>query len=150
MFGTIGRMLGKKAVNSMAELKKVENKDLMEAIVGVSLLVAFADGSCGDDEIMKLDELVRSNPALAHFGSEIGQTTNRISAQLKANYLVGRVHVKREIADIKNNKQDAEEVFVNAIAMAQADGEISPAEKTVLQEIGREFGLRLEDYGLAA
>ncbi|AUM59652.1 tellurite resistance [Pseudomonas phage PMBT3] len=148
MFGAIGRILGKKAVNSMAELKKVENKDLMEAIVAASLLVAYADGSCGDDEILKLDELVRSNPALAHFGSEISQTINRISAQLKANFLVGRVHVKREIGDIKNNKQDAEEVFVNAIAMAQADGDISADEKKVLQEIGREFGLRLEDYGL--
>ena len=150
MFGTIGRMLGKKAVNSMAELKKVEKKNLMEAIVGASLLVAYSDGSCGDDEVLKLDELIRSNPALAHFGSEISQTTNRISAQLKANFLVGRVHVKREIADIKNDKADAEEVFVNAIAMAQADGEISTAEKGVLQEIGREFGLRLEDYGIAA
>jgi tellurite resistance protein TerB len=146
MLKSLGKMFGRKAGNALAEMKKVENKDLMEAIVGGALLVAAADGNISDNEILKLDELIRSNPALTHFGSEIGQTINRFSAQLKANFIVGRVHIKREIADIKNNKQDAEEVFVNMIAMAQAEMPIEKAEMEVLREIGREFGLRIEDY----
>jgi tellurite resistance protein TerB len=56
----------------------------------------------------------------------------------------------REIADIKSNQKDAEEVFVLAITIAEADGEIEPAELKVLTNIGRELGLRLQDYGIEA
>lgn len=146
VMGFFGRALGKKAGNALAEMKKIENKDLMEAIVGGCLLVAAADGNISDEEVLKLDELIRSNPSLTHFGSEISHTMNRFTAQLKANFMVGRVHIKRELADIKNNKQDAEEVFVNMIAMAQAQEPIEKAEMELLKEMGREFGLRPEDY----
>lgn len=145
-----GKLFGKKVGNAQAELKKVVNRDLMQAIIGGGLLVAAADGQIEDSEVSKLDELIRSNPALGHFGSEITETINRFSAQLKANFQVGRLAIKRELADVKNVQSDAEEAFVNMIAIAQADGEIEPAELKVLQEIGLHFGLRPSDYGVEA
>lgn len=144
MFG----IFKKKLNTGMAEMKKVENRDLMQAIVGGSLLVAAADGTIEPSEIAKLDELVRSNPALAHFGSEITATINRFTAQLNANFQVGRLAIKRELADVKSTQSDAEEAYVNMIAVASADGEIEPAEMKVLQEIGLHFGLRPQDYGV--
>ncbi|EEX1012158.1 tellurite resistance TerB family protein, partial [Escherichia coli] len=41
---------------------------------------------------------------------------------------------------------EAEEVFVNMLTIAEADGEIEPAEHKVLEEVGRRLGLRVEDY----
>jgi tellurite resistance protein TerB len=58
--------------------------------------------------------------------------------------------IKRELADIKNVPADAEEAFVNILAIAQADGLIEPAEFVVLKEISMHFGLRLADYGIEA
>lgn len=144
------KLFGKQVGNAQAEMKKVVNRDLMQAIVGGGLLVAAADGQIEDSEIQKLDELIRSNPALGHFGSEITETINRFTAQLKANFQVGRLAIKRELADVKNVPADAEEAFVNMIAIAQADGEIEPAELAVLKEIGLHFGLRLSDFGIDA
>lgn len=149
MFG-MKKLFGKQVGNAQAEMKKVVNLDLMQAIVGGGLLVAAADGEIEASEVSKLDELIRSNPNLTHFGSEITETINRFTGQLNANFQVGRLAIKRELADIKNFPADAEEAFVNILAVAQADGQIEPAELVVLKEIGMHFGLRLADYGIEA
>ena len=39
-----GKLFGKKVASAKVELKKVENRDLMEAIIGGCLLVSAADG----------------------------------------------------------------------------------------------------------
>lgn len=143
-----GKFFGKKVGNAQAEMKKVVNRDLMQAIVGGGPLIAAADGEIEAAEVAKLDELIRANPNLTHFGSEITDTINRLTAQLNANFQVGRLAIKRELADVKNVQADAEEAFVNMIAIAQADGEIEQAELVVLKEIGLHFGLRPQDYGI--
>lgn len=135
----------KKAAAARAELKKVENRDLMQAIVGGCLLVAAADGEIEQSETDKLDQLLRSNANLAHFGSEITQTITRFSEQLRAGFRVGKMNILRELDDIKNTPKDAEEVFVNMITIAEADGKISDDERKVLDEVGRRLGLRVED-----
>lgn len=144
------KLFGKQVGSAQAEMKKVVNRDLMQAIVGGGLLVAAADGEIEPSEVAKLDELIRSNPNLTRFGSEITETINRFTAQLNANFQVGRLAVKRELTDIKNVPADAEEVFVNILAVAQADGEIEPAELVVLKEIGMHFGISLSDFGIDA
>ncbi|MCW2484730.1 tellurite resistance TerB family protein [Candidatus Symbiopectobacterium sp. NZEC127] len=137
---------GKKVAAAKVELKKVENRDLMEAIVGGCLLVAAADGEIEKEETDKLDQLLRSNPQLGHYGNEITQTISRFTEQLQAGFRVGRMNILREIDDIKNSPKDAEEVFVNMLTIAEADGEIEPEEQKVLEEVGRRLGLRIEDY----
>ncbi|ATO31557.1 tellurite resistance TerB family protein [Dickeya dianthicola] len=137
---------GKKVAAAKVELKKVENRDLMEAIIGGCLLVAAADGEIEKEETDKLDQLLRSNPQLSHFGNEITQVIGRFTEQLQAGFRVGRLNILRELDDVKNTAKDAEEVFVNMLTIAEADGEIEPAEQKVLEEVGRRLGLRIEDY----
>lgn len=137
---------GKKVAAAKVELKKVENRDLMEAIIGGCLLVAAADGEIEKEESDKLDQLLRSNPQLAHFGNEITQVIGRFTEQLQAGFRVGRLNILRELDDVKNTAKDAEEVFVNMLTIAEADGEIEPSEQKVLEEVGRRLGLRVEDY----
>lgn len=141
-----GKMFGKKAAAARQELKKIENRDLMQAIVGGCLLVAAADGTIDQAELDKLDKLLRSNANLSHFGSEINQTIDRFKEQLEAGFRVGKNKILEEIQDVKNNQQEAVEVYVNMITLAEADGEMSPAEKKVLEDVGRVLGLRLEEY----
>ncbi|MGB1291773.1 MAG: tellurite resistance TerB family protein [Pseudoalteromonas sp.] len=144
-------MLGffkKKAGDAKAELKKVENRDLMEAIIGGSLLVAAADGSIDDEELVSLEKQVSSNDSLKHFGAEIGKTINNFEKQLESGFRIGKMKILREIADIKNNPADAEEVFVNMLTIAEADGEIDEKELAILKEVGQTLGIRLSEYGI--
>lgn len=130
-------------------MKKVENKNVMEAIISGGLLLAYSDGEKEDSEVQKLEQLIRANQNLKHFGQEITSTINRIDALLAANYQVGRVQCLREIGDVKNNPNDAEEVFVNMAAIATADGELEEGEAKELKHIARILNINPADYGLS-
>lgn len=145
MFG-----LKNKLFSAKKSVKKLENRDLMQAIVGGCLLVAAADGEISKNESAQVDLQIRANKNLEHFGSEITQTVNLFTEQLQAGFRLGRMNIMREIADIKNNPLDAEEVFVNMLTVAEGDGNISPEEMKVLVEIGTQLGLRVKDFGLEA
>lgn len=145
MFG-----LKKKLFGAGRTIKKLENRDLMQAIVGGCLLVAAADGEISKNEAAQIDIQIRANKALEHFGAEITKTVNLFTEQLQAGFRLGRMNIMREIRDIKNNPADAEEVLVNMLTVAEGDGNISPEEMKVLDEIAVELGLRLKDFGIAA
>lgn len=145
MFG-----LKKKLFGAGRTIKKLENRDLMQAIVGGCLLVAAADGEISKNEAAQIDIQIRANKALEHFGAEITKTVNLFTEQLQAGFRLGRMNIMREIRDIKNNPADAEEVLVNMLTVAEGDGNISAEEMKVLDEIAVELGLRLKDFGLPA
>lgn len=140
------KMFGKKASEAREQLKKLENRDLMEAMVGGTLLVAFADGECEDAELKKIDELLRSSKSLEGFGSEVTATFNRYVERLKAGYRVGRLEILREIDDVKGDQREKEDVLVAMLTVAEADGEIEDAERKELENVAQRLGLRLEDY----
>lgn len=143
MFG-LKKMFG----NGKAAAKKMENRDLMQALVGGCLLVAAADGEISKNESAQLDIQLRANKNLEHFGPEITSTINLFTEQLQASFRIGRMNIMREIEDIKNTPRDAEEVFVNMLAVAEGDGNIDEKELKVLAEIGNLLGLRVKDFGI--
>jgi|GEM_PF-403441 len=146
-------MLGlftKKGAAAKVELKKIENRDLMQAIVGSMILLAFADGSCEKEELDTIEKLIAANENLAHFGSEITATMSRYIELMEAGERLGEIKIMREIADIKNSQQEAEEVFVCAITVAEARQPIEEKELKMLAKIGKELGLRVQDYGIEA
>lgn len=145
MFG-----LKKKLFGAGRSIKKLENRDLMQAIVGGCLLVAAADGEISKAEAAQIDIQIRANKALEHFGPEITKQVNLFTEQLQAGFRLGRMNIMREIRDIKDSPADAEEVLVNMLTVAEGDGNISPEELKVLEEIANELGLRLKDFGVTA
>jgi len=138
-------MFGKLAGKLFRGAKKVENRDLMEAIVGGGLLVSAADGDIEKEELTKLEKLVSGNENLKHFGAEIGKTMRRFTDLLEGDFLVGRSKIMREIRDIAGNDEHVEDVVLNVLAIAKADGDIEPAERKVIEEIARELGYRLSE-----
>lgn len=141
MFG-----FGKKARAAKNEIKKFEKRDLMEATVGGCLLVAFADGDCEDSELKTIDSLLRTNKALEGFGHELTDTINRFTERLKAGYRVARVEILREIEQVKGDRQEAEDVLITMLTIAEADGEIEAAEQKELDTVAERLGLRISDY----
>lgn len=145
MFG-----IGKKLFGAKREIKKLENRDLMQAIVGGCLLVAAANGEISREEAQQIDKQIRANKALEHFGAEITKTVNLYTEQLEAGFRLGRMNILREIKDIANSPLDADEVFTNMLVVAESDGDVCEAELKVLTEVGNLLGLRLKDYGIEA
>ena len=58
---------------------------------------------------------------------------------------MGRKDIMREIREISGNDNDVEDVMLNMLAIAKADGEIEPGERKVIEEIARELGYRMSD-----
>lgn len=140
------KMFKKKAAAAQANLHKVENRDLMEAIVAGSVLVAYADGDCSGDELLKLNGIIESNDNLKHFGSEIGATIDKYSAMYESGARLAKIKLMKELEDVKADEDQKEEAFVIAIEIADADGEIDEDELAILREIGKKLGLNPDNY----
>lgn len=142
----IGKFFGKKAVVAKENLKRLENRDLMEAMVGGCMLIAFADGECEESELKKIDQILSSSKALEGFGNEINITIDRYAKRLEAGYRIGRMEILREIDDVKGSQQEKEDVFLAMLTVYEADGEIEEAERKELDAVAKRLGLRVEDY----
>lgn len=144
----LGKLFGKKTAGAAAEIKKMANRDLAEGLVGACLLVAAADGEIEPEEIENLNAQLDAHPALQGFGGEIGKMVDSFSGRLNAGFLIGKTQIMREIGDCAHNEQEAEDIFVAAITIAQSDGEVEPEEVVVLKEIGKKLNLNLASYGI--
>lgn len=142
MFG----FLKKKRKEAVAAIGKIENRDLMEAIVGASVLVAFADGDCSADELNKLSNIVENNPNLKHFGSEIGKTIDSYAAQYESSARMAKLNLMKEVTDVSASEDEKQQVLIIAIDIAEADGQIDDDERAVLDMIAKEYGLKVDNY----
>ena len=141
-------MFGKKKQEVKQNLAKVENRDLMQAIVGGSMLVAHADGTCEESELSKLDKTISALPELQHFGSEISDTINRFRQQFEVGFRIGRQKALKEIEDLKASPDEKLLCFNVMVTIAEADGEIGPEETKVLKDVATLLGINLREFGL--
>lgn len=141
-----GKLFGKKVTVAKENLKRLENRDLMEAMVGGCLLIAFAEGDCEEAELLKMDEVLRTSKSLEGYGSELTDTINRFTARLKAGYIIGRAEILREINDVKGSQTEKEDVLLAMLTVAMSDGQIEPEEQKELTQVAQRLGLRIEDY----
>ena len=141
----LGKFFGKKAAEIKTAGAKISNKDLVEAVVSGSLLVAFADGSCGDEEISALEAVLASDDQFDSWRSEIPGMIAKYAGKFSAGYKLGKLSALREIGDLKAVQKDAELTLVCIITVAEQGG-IDEKEKAVLSEIALALGLRLETY----
>lgn len=129
--------------------KKVQNKNIMEAIVAGALLVAAADGEIGREEIEKLEKLLNANDLLEAFrGSELRKVMAKFTSVLEADFGVGRKKMLDEISDIADNADHAEEVILTMLAIAKADGEIEDTERKVLVDVCKVLRLNPSNFDL--
>ena len=138
--------LVKKARRAATEIKKFEKRDLAQAVINAAYMVACADGECEASEKAKIEQVLGNQPALYAFTSEINAISATIIGQLDTNFKTGRRAALREIEDVKHDTREAEDVLDVAVAIAEADGEIEPEERKVLEEIAGVLGLRLENH----
>ena len=135
--------------NILKSAKKVQNQNILEAIIAAGLLISASDGDIGKDETSKLEKLLANNDSLSSFKpSEVRKIIDKYSGILEADFRVGKLKLLKEIGDISDDADQSEEVFVNALAIAEASGDIDEKELAILKEIGRTLGVNLGTYGL--
>lgn len=144
----LGKLFGKKASEVKNEIKKMENRDLAEGLVGACLLVAAADGEIETEEVESLNKQLGAHPALQGFGGEIGKMVDKFTQQLEAGFLIGKMQIMREITDCSNSVEESEDIIVAAYTIAMADGEMEPDEVKILNEIAAKLGLNLKSLGI--
>lgn len=131
--------------------KKVQNQDVMEAIVAGSLLVAAADGTIERAETDKLSKLLQANDLLDSFGArDISKAVTKYTNILEADFGLGKKKMLDEIADISDNDDFCQEVMLTMMAISKSDGEIEPEELSVMNEVCRALRLDPKEYGLVA
>lgn len=150
MFG----LFKKKVAKSMDQIKKFERKDLAEAAIGAAVLLAFVnDGTVSDDELVAILGLVQNMDQFKHHQSEIEVMISKYASLLKAGYLVGKITIMREIADVKGSEEEIEDVLAIAVTIASGDGEFSQKEVDTLKEIASKLNFpasRLAAFGVPA
>lgn len=121
-----------------------ENTDFLEAVCAAAALVAMADGEIEATERAKIISLIQKHPSLGKlYNLDVIEKTAE-SMFRRASEASGRQALARELDDIKGRPDGAkmgEDVYLVALDVAGADGEIEPEEQAVLEKIARRIGV---------
>lgn len=140
MFG----MFKKKARKAVVEVKKMENRDAVEATVWGAYSIAYADGTCDAKEIGVLEKTISALSAFAPFAGEIAQMSSNIRARYEASPRSANAQALRELADVAGT-DDAVNVLCLCLDIADNDG-IGEEEEVQLKKIAQALQLPLDQY----
>lgn len=139
MFG-----LGKKTRKVVQEVKKMENRDAVEATVWGCYSVAYADGTCDASEVSTLEKTIQAKPAFAAFAGEIATLSSNVRAQYEASPRSANAEAMRQLADIAGTP-DAVDVLCLCLDVAD-NGGIGEQEEVALKKIAQALQLSLDTY----
>ncbi|WP_341989793.1 TerB family tellurite resistance protein [Azorhizobium sp. AG788] len=141
MFGALKKAFKAGAKEVQADYS--HNKDYLEAVCAAAALVANADGEIEDSERSKVERVLSSHPVLSKMYQQniIAQTAETMFKRAKD--ASGRQALARELDDIKGRDDGkmAEDVYLIALDVANADGELEPQEDAVLKKIAARLGV---------
>lgn len=149
----LGNILGFKdkvaeSIGRAANLKG--NVDVLEGKIAAQLLVAYADGSCSDDEENEAITTLQADKSIeaAGFGTNDIVTTWSKLRDKRPGSFTGKLALRREIAEavgraskIKGGETIGEDIFLGAVNVAFASGDADVKEKGELKEIAKACGL---------
>lgn len=139
MFG-----FGKKTRKVITEVKKMENRDAVEATVWGSYSLAYADGSCEAAEVSTLEKTIQAKPAFSAFAGEIASMSSNVRAQFEASPRSANAEAMRQLADIAGT-DDAVDVLCLCLDVAD-NGGIGEEEEKQLKKIANALQLNLDAY----
>lgn len=135
------------AANSMnSELKKFRSKDLMQAIVAGSTMIAYADGVVSAEEKQKLLGFMRSSEQLSVFESDkVIETFTQYLSRFEFDVTIAAGEALQKIAAFRG-KPEAELIVRVCLAIAKADGHIDHKEQQALGQICQSLGLDMKNF----
>ncbi|HFH2118620.1 TPA: tellurite resistance TerB family protein [Shigella dysenteriae] len=140
-------MLGffkKKTRKAVIEVKKMENRDAVEATVWGAYMISYVDGTCDAKEIAILEKTIAALPAFSPFAGEIAQMSANIRARYEASPRSANAQAIRELSDIAGTPE-AVDVLCLCLDIADQDG-IGEQEEQALKKISQALQLSLDAY----
>lgn len=123
------------------------NKDFLEAVCAASALIAAADGEVEDSEVAQIIKSITANPKLSgSFDARQIETTAETMIRRAQSGRAARLGLYAEIGDISKDIEMAETVVGIAYDIAEADGEIEPQEKLVIEKIAQQLKVDLKKF----
>lgn len=141
-----GKLFGKKSREARQAMAKIENRDLMQAIVYGALYVAAADGDLEESELSKVELILSNTPQLQGYGAELPNLMDRAKTDFKVGMRVLRQNAEKELGDLANTPNDAATVLNIMLTVAESDGEIEESEAGALERAAKKLGLNLKDF----
>lgn len=142
VFGALKKAFKAGAKEVQADYSK--NRDFLEAVCAGAALVAFADGEIEEAERAKAIRIITGHATLGKLYQqpEIEQVAETMFKRAKD--ASGRQSLARELDDIKgkdNAAQMAEDIYLVAVDIAHADGELEPEEEATLKKLAARLGV---------
>lgn len=137
-----GKLFGRKAE---AAVQKFSGRtDFLEAVCAGAALVAAADGEIEDAEVTATVKAVKANKALqAGFDPQTIDKTINVMLDRAGGGRVGRAGLRKEIMEVSKDPEMSEAVILTMLDVAEADGEVEPAEQKLLESIAKDLGIDL-------
>jgi len=131
-----------------SEIVKYKSKDLLEAIVAGSAMVAYADGQVSSEEKQKLMCYLRTSDQLKVFDqNEVIKIFQNYVEKFEFDSTIAIGEVMRVIGRFKG-KPEAQLVVRVCCAIGASDGDFDESEKTVVKRMCLELNLDAGTFGL--
>ncbi|WP_366557017.1 TerB family tellurite resistance protein [Desulfosporosinus sp. BICA1-9] len=139
--------LQKQAENARGVVNKYMGKDLTEALVAGSALVAIADGFIDPSEREKLIDYFRTSQEMKGINiNEVDSRFNYFVQRIQNDRMLGKAEALRTIGKLASKPEAARLVVRLCCAIGFADGEFAPVEKQTVEEICREVHLDPREF----
>jgi len=139
--------LQKQTENARNIVNKYMGKDLTEALVAGSALVAIADGVLEPSEREKLIDYFRTSQEMRGINiHEVDSRFNYFVQRIQSDRMLGKAEALRTIGKLASKPEAARLVVRLCCAIGFADGEFAPVEKKVVEEICHEVHLDPREF----
>ena len=128
------------------QTEKHRNRPFLEATMAAAALVACADGTVSLSERVRIDQILERLDQLRVYDPHLGvDLFNQVADALAGDPGEGRALAFERIARVAGDPEAVRLMVRICCAVSEADGEFSPAERQMIEEICAELEVKLED-----
>ncbi|HOV25380.1 MAG TPA: tellurite resistance TerB family protein [Pseudobacteroides sp.] len=131
------------------EVKKVANKDFMEAVAAGCALVASADGNISSEEKQKMIGFININDTLKVFKiSDVIERFNHYASHFDFDYTVGKIEAMKQVEKLKKKPAEARLLIAVCCSVGASDGNFDKDEVAIVKEMCQKLGVDSSEFGI--
>ncbi|WP_419875102.1 tellurite resistance TerB family protein [Candidatus Pristimantibacillus sp. PTI5] len=131
------------------QVKKLKNKDFLDAVVAGCAIVAGADGSINANEKQKMTGYISRSEELKVFDmSEVINRFNHFVGNIEFDGMIGKQEALKAIAKYRNKPEVGRVIVGVCSAIGAADGDFDASEQAAVRDICTTLGLNPSEFNL--
>ncbi|HEY9061757.1 MAG TPA: TerB family tellurite resistance protein [Pseudobacteroides sp.] len=138
-----------KGASLTGEVKKIANKDFMEAVAAACALVASADGNISSEEKQKMIGFININDTLKVFKiNDVIDRFNHYASHFDFDYNVGKIEAMKQVEKMKNKPSEARLLIAVCVSVGSSDGNFDKSEVAIVKEMCQRLSLDPKEFGI--